>query len=103
MFRTQVAERRPARSGRPGGMRLWRLGVAAAVMTALLFPAGCRRRGPASMFVRRRGRLHGTVPATGPSEVTYIWTVGESFHTGGAGLHGVHPLLGRGRRAAVAG
>lgn len=79
MFRNTVAGRRPVMSGKPHGIRLWRLGVSLAVVIVLLLPAGCRKA-RTTMDVRPEARsLHGTIPATGPLEVTYIWQVGESF------------------------
>jgi hypothetical protein len=79
MFRNQVAERQPVLSGRRGGDRLWQLALAVVVLAVLLLPAGCRKA-RTSMDVRPEARqFRGTIPATGPLEVTYIWSVSESF------------------------
>lgn len=58
---------------------MWRLGVAVVVAVMLLAPAACRKA-RSNMDVRPEARqLHGTIPANGPLEVTYIWNVSEDF------------------------
>ncbi len=78
MSRIQVTGRRWVLSGRPWGASL-RLGMVVAAAAMLLMPAGCRKA-RTSLDVRPEARqIHGTIPATGPLEVTYIWNVSESF------------------------
>lgn len=71
MSRNRVMARR--------GTSLRLLVVALMVLAGWLAPAGCRKA-RTSMDVHPEARqLHGTIPATGPLEVTYVWTVGENF------------------------
>lgn len=79
MSRNQVTGRRRVLSGRPWGAGIRLLGMAALALAVLLAPAACRKA-RTSMDVHPEARqLHGTIPATGPLEITYVWTVGENF------------------------
>lgn len=45
----------------------------------LLLPAGCRKARTSLDVAPEARQLYGTIPATGPLEVTYIWTVSDNF------------------------
>lgn len=79
MVRSEASGRRWALSGKPGTLGSWHMALMAVMAAVLLLPAGCRKARTSMDVTPEARQLHGAIPATGPLEVTYIWTVGQSF------------------------